>query len=175
MVYSSADSDVAQRGRSFGSHQLRGPHDAQIAAQSDDGADLRHAQSAEGRSSFSPALWRTKDEDGIMARCRANPLWLYANAGSRLRTQEASPTRRMLHATSVLQAAASGLKWIEESDLLDGCNLVGEVQVEVVTRSIHTLALGRLREWLNSGGSPREVAMKSDLRERKSPPRAGSA
>jgi len=24
----------------------------------------------------------------------------------------------MLHATSVLQAAASGLKWIEESDLL---------------------------------------------------------
>ena len=68
-----------------------------------------------------------------------------------------------------------GGKWIEESDLLDGCNLVGEVQVEVVTRSIHTLTLGRLREWLNSGGSPKEVAMKSDLRERKSPPRAGSA
>jgi hypothetical protein len=80
-----------------------------------------------------------------------------------------------VHTSSVLQAAASGLKWIEESDLLDGCNLVGEVQVEVVTRSIHTLTLGRLREWLNSGGSPKEVAMKSDLRERKSPPRAGNA
>jgi hypothetical protein len=80
-----------------------------------------------------------------------------------------------VHTTSVLQAAASGLKWIEESDLLEGCSLIGDVQVEVLTRTIHTVALGRLREWLNSGGTPKEVAMKRELRERKSSPPGGRA
>jgi hypothetical protein len=79
-----------------------------------------------------------------------------------------------VHSSSVLQAAASGLKWIEESDLLEGCDLVGEVHVEVLTRTIHTVTLGRLKEWLDSGGSPKEMAMKRELRERKAPPRGGS-
>jgi len=63
MVYSSADSDVAQRGRSFGSHQCADLTTLKSPPNPTTVPDLRHAQSAEGRSSFSPALWRTKDED----------------------------------------------------------------------------------------------------------------
>lgn len=66
-----------------------------------------------------------------------------------------------------MQAAALGLNQIEENNLLDGCSLVGEATVEVVTRSSHAIQLSRLQLWLDSGGTPKEVAMKQELRERR--------
>jgi hypothetical protein len=71
-----------------------------------------------------------------------------------------------VHTNSVLHAAAAGLKYLEETDLLDGCDLVGDAIVDVVTQSSHTIQLNRLREWLESGGTPKEVLLKNELRSR---------
>ena len=65
-----------------------------------------------------------------------------------------------------MRAAAHALKEIEEGDLLEGCNLISEAQVEIVTRTVHTIQLAKVKEWLKSGTSPREIAVKRDLQAR---------
>jgi hypothetical protein len=61
-------------------------------------------------------------------------------------TVSVKDTRGVMHTTtvhtnSVLHAAAAGLKYLEETDLLDGCDLVGDAIVDVVTQSSHTIQL----------------------------------
>jgi len=57
-----------------------------------------------------------------------------------------------------------------EGNLLEGCDLVGEAQVEIVTRTVHTIHISKVRDWLTSGGSPKEIATKRDLLPRGRPP-----
>lgn len=46
-----------------------------------------------------------------------------------------------VHTSSLMRAAAQALKELEEGDFLEGCDLVGEAQVEIVTRTVHTIHL----------------------------------
>jgi len=62
-----------------------------------------------------------------------------------------------------MRAAAHALKEIEEGNLLEGCDLLGEAQVEIITRTRHTIHISKVRDWLRSGTTPREIAMKRDL------------
>jgi len=71
-----------------------------------------------------------------------------------------------VHTSSLMRAAAHALKELEEGDLLEGCNLLSEAQVEIVTRTVHTIQIHRVKEWLKSGTTPREIAMKRDLQVR---------
>ena len=69
-----------------------------------------------------------------------------------------------------MRAAAQALKQLEEGDLLEGCDLVGEAQVEIVTRTVHTIHISKVKDWLTSGGSPKEIASKRNLLLRAKPP-----
>ena len=69
-----------------------------------------------------------------------------------------------------MRAAAQALKELKEGDLLEGCDLVGEAQVEIITRTVHTIHISKVKEWLTSGGSPKEIASKRDLLPRAKPP-----
>jgi len=46
---------------------------------------------------------------------------------------------------------------------------VGEAQVEIVTRTVHTIHISKVKDWLTSG-SPKEIASKRDLLPRAKPP-----
>jgi hypothetical protein len=65
-----------------------------------------------------------------------------------------------------MRAAAHALKEIEEGNLLEGYDLLGEAQVEIITRTRHTIHISKVRDWLRSGTSPKEIAMKLDLQPR---------
>ena len=75
-----------------------------------------------------------------------------------------------VHTSSLMRAAAQALKQLEEGDLLEGCDLVGEAQVEIVTRTVHTIHISKVKDWLRSGGSPKEIASKRNLLLRAKPP-----
>ena len=71
-----------------------------------------------------------------------------------------------VHTSSLMRAAAHALKELEEGNLLEGCDLVGEAQVEIITRTVHTIHISKVRDWLRSGGSPKDIAIKRDLQAR---------
>jgi len=71
-----------------------------------------------------------------------------------------------VHASSLMRAAAHALKEMEEDNLLEGCELLGEAEVEIITRTRHTIHISKVRDWLKSGTSPKEIAMKRDLQAR---------
>jgi hypothetical protein len=75
-----------------------------------------------------------------------------------------------VHTSSLMRAAAQALKELEEDDLLEGCDLMGEAQVEIVTRTVHTIHISKVRDWLRSSRSPKEVASKLDLQPKAKPP-----
>ena len=74
-----------------------------------------------------------------------------------------------VHTSSLMRAAAHALKEIEEGNLLEGCDLLGEARVEIVTRTVHTIHISKVRDWLKSGTTPREIASKRDLQTKANP------
>ena len=69
-----------------------------------------------------------------------------------------------MHAESVLEAAAAGLKQIRETDMI-GDDGVLELTVDLVASTSHKVPLSRLKAWLDSAGiDPREAALKHKLR-----------
>jgi hypothetical protein len=58
-----------------------------------------------------------------------------------------------IHTSSLMRAAAHVLKQLEEANLLEGCDLVGEAQVEIVTRTVHTIHISKVRDWLRAGAA----------------------
>jgi len=70
-----------------------------------------------------------------------------------------------VHASSVLEAAGLGLKHVREQEMLDDDSGFGEITVEILTRTLHTVPLSKLREWRDAnGGSPREMSRKANTR-----------
>jgi hypothetical protein len=69
-----------------------------------------------------------------------------------------------VYASSVLEAAALGLKQLRETGMLDD-DAALELTVELVTRTAHQVPMNKLRAWLLSAGkNPRDAALKSRLR-----------
>ena len=69
-----------------------------------------------------------------------------------------------VYASSVLEAAALGLKQLRQINMIEDDGAV-ELTVELVTRTVHQVPLGKLRAWLDSSGrDPREAAMKAKLK-----------
>jgi hypothetical protein len=69
-----------------------------------------------------------------------------------------------VHATSVMEAAAAGLKQIRETAMV-GDDGVLELTVDLTTTTSHRVPLSKLKAWLESSGrDPREAAMKARLR-----------
>ena len=69
-----------------------------------------------------------------------------------------------VYASSVLEAAALGLKQLRETGMLDD-DAALELTVDTVTRTSHQVPMKKLRLWLDSTGrDPREAAMKAKLR-----------
>jgi len=70
----------------------------------------------------------------------------------------------IVYASSVLEAAALGLKQLRQIDMIEDNGAV-ELTVELVTRTVHQVPLSKLRAWLESSGrDPREAAMKAKLK-----------
>ena len=70
-----------------------------------------------------------------------------------------------VHASSVLEAAGLGLKRVREQEMVDDDGVLGEITVEICTRTVHTVPLSKLREWRDAnGGSPREMARRANTR-----------
>ena len=44
-----------------------------------------------------------------------------------------------------MRAAAHALKEMEEGNLLEGCDLLGEAEVEIITRTRHTIHISKVR------------------------------
>jgi hypothetical protein len=69
-----------------------------------------------------------------------------------------------VHASSVLDAAALGLKQIREVQMV-GDEGVLDLTVELTATTSHRVPLSKLKAWLESAGrDPREAAMKGKLR-----------
>jgi len=69
-----------------------------------------------------------------------------------------------VYAGSVLEAAALGLKHIQETDMV-GDDGVLELTVDLTSTTTHRVPLSKLKAWLESSGrDPREAAMKAKLR-----------
>ena len=69
-----------------------------------------------------------------------------------------------VYASSVLEAAALGVKQLRETELLDDQSAV-DVTVEIIARTTHQVPANKLRAWLASAGKdPPEAAMKTKLR-----------
>jgi hypothetical protein len=65
----------------------------------------------------------------------------------------------------VLEAAGMGLKRVREQEMLDDDSIVGDITVEICTRTLHTVPLSKLRDWRDAnGGSPREMSRKANTR-----------
>ena len=69
-----------------------------------------------------------------------------------------------VYASTVLEAAAAGLKQIRETEMIgdDGVDeLIGDIKIT----TSHKVPHFKLKAWLeSSGGDPREAALKSKLR-----------
>ncbi len=69
-----------------------------------------------------------------------------------------------VHASTVLEAAALGLKQLREVQMV-GDEGVLELTVELTATTSHRVPLIKLKAWLESSGrDPREAAMKGKLR-----------
>ena len=69
-----------------------------------------------------------------------------------------------VHASSVLEAAAAGLKQIRETDMIEDDGVL-ELTVDITTTTSHRVSSSKLQAWLDSSGrDPREAAMKARLR-----------
>ena len=67
-------------------------------------------------------------------------------------------------ASTVLEAAAAGLKQIRETEMV-GDEGVEDLTVDIKTTTSHKVPLSKLKAWLESSGrDPREAALKSKLR-----------
>jgi hypothetical protein len=69
-----------------------------------------------------------------------------------------------VYASSVLEAAAAGLKQIRETEMIEDDGVL-DLTVDLVTVTSHKVSLSKLQAWLESGGrDPREAAVKTKLR-----------
>ena len=69
-----------------------------------------------------------------------------------------------VYASTVLEAAATGLKQIRETEMI-GDDGVEDLTVDIKTTTSHKVPLFKLKAWLESSGrDPREAALKSKLR-----------
>ena len=69
-----------------------------------------------------------------------------------------------VHACSVLEAAAAGLKQIRETEMI-GDDGVEDLTVDIKSTTSHKVPLFKLKAWLESSGrDPSEAALKSKLR-----------
>jgi len=69
-----------------------------------------------------------------------------------------------VYASTVLEAAAAGLKQIRETEMI-GDDGVEDLTVDIKTTTSHKVPLFKLKAWLESSGrDPREAALKSKLR-----------
>jgi hypothetical protein len=65
-----------------------------------------------------------------------------------------------VHASSVLEAAAAGLKQIRETEMIGD-----DLTMDIKTATSHKVPFFKLKAWLESSGyDPREAALKSKLR-----------
>ena len=70
-----------------------------------------------------------------------------------------------VHAGSVLEAAALGLKQIRETEMVSDEGVL-ELTVDLAITTSHRVPLSKLKGWLESSGrDPREAAMKAKLRD----------
>ena len=68
-----------------------------------------------------------------------------------------------VHAESVFEAAARGLRAIREAGALED-GWPEFITVEIQTTTAHRIPYARLRQWLDRASSPRERALQKDLR-----------
>jgi hypothetical protein len=69
-----------------------------------------------------------------------------------------------VYASSVLEAAAAGLKQIRETEMVEDDGVL-DLTVDLVTTTSPKISLNKLKAWLESSGhDPREAAMKTKLR-----------
>jgi hypothetical protein len=69
-----------------------------------------------------------------------------------------------VYASSVLEAAAAGVKQIRETEMIEDEGVL-DLTVDLVTTTSHKVSLSKLKAWLESSGrDPREAAAKSRLR-----------
>lgn len=69
-----------------------------------------------------------------------------------------------VYASTVLEAAAAGLKQIRETEMI-GEDGVEDLTVDINTMTSHKVPFLKLKTWLQSSGrDPREAALKSKLR-----------
>jgi hypothetical protein len=69
-----------------------------------------------------------------------------------------------VYASSVLEAAAAGVKQIRETEMIEDEGVL-DLTVELTTTTSHKVPLSKLKAWLKSGGrDPREAASKNRLR-----------
>src|SRR5713101_7520651 len=65
-----------------------------------------------------------------------------------------------VYASSVLEAAAAGLKQIRETEMIEDEGVL-DLTVDLTTTTSHKVPLSKLKAWLESSGhDPREAAMK---------------
>ena len=70
----------------------------------------------------------------------------------------------MVYASSVLEAAAAGLKQIRETEMIEDDGVL-DLTVDLITTTSHKVSLSKLKAWLESSGrDPREAAVKTKLR-----------
>ena len=69
-----------------------------------------------------------------------------------------------VYASTVLEAAAAGLKQIRETEMI-GDEGVEDLTVDIKATTSHKVPFFKLKAWLESSGrDPREAALKSKLR-----------
>jgi hypothetical protein len=69
-----------------------------------------------------------------------------------------------VYASSVLEAAAAGLKQIRETEMIEDDGVL-DLRVDLVTNTSHKVSLSKLKAWLESSGrNPREAAVKAQRR-----------
>ena len=69
-----------------------------------------------------------------------------------------------VYASSVLEAAAAGLKQIRETEMIEDEGVL-DLTVDLVATTSHKVSLSKLKAWLESSGrDPREAAVKAKRR-----------
>lgn len=69
-----------------------------------------------------------------------------------------------VYASSVLEAAATGLKQMRETEMIEDEGVL-DLIVDLTTTTSHKVPLSKLKAWLESGGrDPREASTKTKLR-----------
>jgi hypothetical protein len=69
-----------------------------------------------------------------------------------------------VYASSMLEAAAAGLKQIRETEMVEDEGVL-DLTVDLITTTSHKVSLSKLRAWLESSGrDPRDAVTKTKLR-----------